>query len=116
MKKLLTMLRKTPPIFKRILFRLNGRVVTLKPRGVSRGNVLLSYITTPFTLLAEDQFNGHTNYWETRDMARAFLERGYSVDVIDKNDTAFIPKKDMHASSISNPILRASLPCSTLTA
>jgi glycosyltransferase involved in cell wall biosynthesis len=95
MKKLLTMLRKTPPrqIFKRILFRLNGRVVTLKPRGVSRGNVLLSYITTPFTLLAEDQFNGHTNYWETRDMARAFLERGYSVDVIDKNDTAFIPKK-----------------------
>lgn len=95
MKKLFTTLRRTRPkqILKRVLFRLNGRVVNLKPHGAPRGNVLLSYITTPFTLLAEDQFNGHTNYWETRDMARAFLERGYAVDVIDKTNAAFVPRR-----------------------
>lgn len=75
------------------LFRLNGRVVHLAPRGTPKGYVLISYTTVPFTLLSDDQFSGHTNYWESCEMTRAFLERGYAVDVIDKNNTTFTPKK-----------------------
>lgn len=80
-------------IYRRALFRLRGRVITVAPKGPSRGNVLLSYTTVPFTILSETQLSGHTNYWEARDMAAAFAERGYTVDVIDFSNSAFIPQK-----------------------
>lgn len=85
---------RTPPkqILRRLLFRLNDRVLSFSPSGTPRGRVLLSYITRPFTFLADSQLEGHANYWEAKDMAAAFLERGYIVDVIDFHNTQFIPK------------------------
>ncbi len=80
-------------IIKRIVFRLNGRVLRLKPRGSVKGNVLFSYITLPFFRSANDPLTGHTNYWEARDMSRAWLEAGYAVDVIDLNNKHFLPKR-----------------------
>lgn len=89
-----TVTRMSPhAVLKRLLFRLHGRVLHFKPKGVSHGNVLISYTTVPFTLLTKNQFGGHTNYWESREMVLAFLERGYAVDLIDKTNTTFVPKK-----------------------
>jgi glycosyltransferase involved in cell wall biosynthesis len=90
-----TMLKKysLAGIARRVLFVLRGRVVKLQPRGTLRGYVLLSYTTTPFTLLDTHTLQGHSNYWEVRDMADAFLERGYAVDVIDFHNADFIPHR-----------------------
>lgn len=78
-------------IFNRILFRLNGRVITLRPTGASKGRVLFSYVTLPF--LRPGPWDSHTNYWEGRNMAEAFVERGYVVDLIESTNHAFIPTK-----------------------
>ena len=95
MENLLHTLSHTPPkqILRKLLFRLRGRVVLLKPEQPSRGNVLISYTTTPFTLLSKNELSGHSNYWEVRDMAHAFTERGYTVEVIDKYNDTFMPKR-----------------------
>lgn len=79
-------------IVSRILFYLNGKVLTFSPSGTPRGRVLLSYITRPFTSIAHNQLDGHTNYWEVKDMVATFLERGYIVDVIDFHNIHFVPK------------------------
>jgi glycosyltransferase involved in cell wall biosynthesis len=78
---------------RRILFRLNGRVLHFKPSGASRGNVLISYITLPYLNTSERALNAHTNRWESMEMVRAFTERGYAVDLIDITNTNFVPKK-----------------------
>ena len=36
----------------------------------------------------------HTHYWESWQMAKTFLELGYSVDVINYTNDAFLPDKD----------------------
>jgi len=77
--------------FNRILFRLNGRVIHLSPKGPPKGSVLFSYVTLPF--LRPGPWDSHTNYWEGRNMVEAFLERGYAVDVIDSTNHVFIPAK-----------------------
>ena len=74
----------------RVLFRLQGRVIHLKPKGAVKGRVLFSYVTLPF--LRPEPWNSHTNSWEGREMAMAFLERGYAVDVIDSTNQVFTPK------------------------
>lgn len=79
-------------LFKKILLSLRGGVVHLHPKGVARGNVLISYITLPF-VISDKILNAHTNRWECREMARLFLEQGYAVDVIDWTNTTFTPKK-----------------------
>ncbi|MBX4192201.1 glycosyltransferase [Candidatus Parcubacteria bacterium] len=79
-------------LFRRLLFRFRGRVVTRKPRGTARGAVLFSYTTTPY-FLPPHQINGHSNYWEVLNMVEAFVERGYEVDVIDFHNSLFIPQK-----------------------
>lgn len=91
-------------IVNRILFRLRGRVVHLKPKGAVRGRVLISYTTLPFLGAGEHLFNTHTNTWECFHMAEAFRARGYAVDVIDTHNMRFIPRKqyryalDVHAN------------------
>lgn len=74
-------------------FRLNGRVVHLKPKGITHGNVLLSYTTLPFLNPNPDVLKGHTNRWECRYIAESFVRRGYAVDIIDIHNRSFIPKK-----------------------
>lgn len=70
-------------------------VITLEPEGLSIGNVLLAYVTDPF--LVEDESlisNRHTHHWESYLIAKAFLEMGYTVDVISYRDDKFKPLKN----------------------
>ena len=69
-------------------------VVHMPAKGKKRGDVLISYITDPFTKAPwQGLSNRHTNYWECYEMARLFAERGYDVDIINWDDRTFIPKK-----------------------
>jgi len=83
---------KNYKVFKKIRLRLSGDIISLKPHGKARGNVLLSYITLPF-VVKDIVLDGHTNRWESREITNIFRERGYSVDVIEWTNTNFIPKK-----------------------
>lgn len=77
---------------RRLLFRLRGRVLQLRPSGTPRGRVLLSYVTLPFFDRSERTLNTHSNRWESLEMTKAFLEKGYAVDVIDISNTSFVPQ------------------------
>ena len=70
------------------------RVVSLNPETKSQGDVLLSWLVEPFLLKPGEPIpNSHTQYWDCLQMARTFLELGYSVDVIDTGNRTFSPKK-----------------------
>ncbi len=70
-------------------------VVTVRPGGRSRGNVLLSYTTRPFRISESEVFaSTHSNVWSCREMARAWNELGFTVDVIDWDNRDFVPLKD----------------------
>ena len=69
--------------------------ISLKPQGPSKGNVLLSYTINPFLRKDGDAFDDrHTCDWECYHIAKIFLERGYSVDVINYTNENYVPKKD----------------------
>lgn len=70
---------------------MRGRVIRFSPRGTPRGRVLMSYITLPFLNKDERVLGAHTNRWESISMVQAFLERGFSVDLIDITNTTFLP-------------------------
>lgn len=72
--------------------KLHGGVVALRTEQNKKGSVLLSYTTYPF-LFKEKELGGHTNYWEAREIADAFMDRGYDVDVIDWTNKTFLPTK-----------------------
>ncbi|MBI5817162.1 MAG: glycosyltransferase family 4 protein [Candidatus Yonathbacteria bacterium] len=62
--------------------------------GKKKGNVLLSYITEPFTRGYGEYFTDpHTNKWECAEIARLFSARGYAVDIINFDNLKFIPRK-----------------------
>lgn len=62
--------------------------------GQKKGDALLSYITSPFTLAPGEQMTDpHTNYWECMEIARLLNQKGYDVDIINSTNTSFIPKK-----------------------
>lgn len=82
---------QTREFFNRVLFRLRGRVIHLAPKGPIKRRVLFSYVTLPF--LRPGPWDSHTNYWESKNMVEAFLERGYAIDVIDSTNHTFIPSK-----------------------
>ncbi len=68
--------------------------VSLSPGNGSRGNVLLSYILEPFLSNGSGPVSSsHTNHWESLQIARTFLDLGYSVDVIDFRNKTFVPQK-----------------------
>lgn len=71
------------------------KIVTLAPHKHSRGNVLICYITHPFSLNADDSaFYSHTNQWECKQIANTWVQHGYNVDIIDWDNSTFLPKKD----------------------
>jgi glycosyltransferase involved in cell wall biosynthesis len=73
----------------------NNRVVSLKPEGPSRGDVLLSYVVEPFLLKPGQPVpHWHANYTESTLMAKTFVDMGYGVDVIDYTNHVFVPRKD----------------------
>ncbi|MEK7609634.1 MAG: glycosyltransferase [Patescibacteria group bacterium] len=68
--------------------------VRMPALGKKKGEVLVSYITEPFTIAPWEKFsNFHTMYWECFEIARLFSERGYACDIIGTNNTKFIPLK-----------------------
>jgi len=79
-------------ILRRVQFRLQGRIVHLYPKGAQKGRVLISYTTLPFLDTRKGTLNAHSNRWECKQMAQEFLDRGYVVDVIDFDNTRFVPK------------------------
>jgi len=68
-----------------------NQVVTLKPNGVSKGNILLAYIIEPFLRQDDDLFISHTHFLESQLIAKTYLDMGYRVDVIDYNNHSFTP-------------------------
>jgi len=69
-------------------------VVHVKHAGRKKGDVLLSFVAHPFTLVpGEFLTDPHSNNWTAPEIARLFSERGYDVDVIDWNNTKFVPRK-----------------------
>ena len=71
-----------------------NKCIALKPENPSKGNVLLSYTINPFLRKDGEVFDDrHTCDWECYHIAKTFLERGYSVDVINFTNENFIPKK-----------------------
>jgi glycosyltransferase involved in cell wall biosynthesis len=68
--------------------------VVLQPftRGKSKGRVLLSYLEQYLDLpVRAPQFLGHTNFWESRAIARIFQKQGYQVEAISWMDLSFAP-------------------------
>lgn len=53
----------------------------------------MSYVVMPFLRSPRDPLVGHTNYWESKAMVETFLERGYSVDLIDTTNHTFVPSR-----------------------
>jgi Glycosyltransferase len=76
-------------------WRQGGRVISWRPKNSEvKGRVLLSYL--PYALLydADDKFfEGHTNKWECREIARILQDAGYEVDAIHYQNTKFRPRK-----------------------
>jgi glycosyltransferase involved in cell wall biosynthesis len=71
------------------------KIVTLSSDKYNKGDVLLSYITQPFNLEEDDPlFYSHTNQWECKQIANAWVNHGYNVDIIDWDNATFLPKKD----------------------
>ena len=75
--------------------RFNPRCVTLSPVGAAKGWVLLSYILEPFLAKPGQPISTtHNNRLESVLIARTFLDLGYGVDVIDFQNSVFMPRKD----------------------
>jgi glycosyltransferase involved in cell wall biosynthesis len=71
------------------------RVVSLKPLGPSKGDVLFSRINDAFLLPpGADISRLRKNSWEAYQQAMIFADLGYSVDVIHFENHEFIPQKN----------------------
>jgi glycosyltransferase involved in cell wall biosynthesis len=74
-------------------------LITLRPEKKSQGNVLLSYGPLgkiEYFLEKQDDpiTNTHTNYWESLQIAKTFLNLDYTVDIISYHNKDFIPEKE----------------------
>src|SRR5581483_1330677 len=67
--------------------------VSLSPRLTPLGHVLLSYIIDPFLDPSRRAATNHTNYWEAVEMAQAYLDLGFAVDVIGFPNQTYVPDK-----------------------
>lgn len=68
--------------------------ISLQPEKVCQGSVLLAYLIEPFLLKPGNPLlNTHTNYGESLQIAKTFLDLGYCVDVISYLNSSFVPKK-----------------------
>jgi glycosyltransferase involved in cell wall biosynthesis len=83
---------KIPDVLKDLI---SSNIIQLSPIGDDwRGNVLLSYIVSPFQVKSVDNIsNAHTNQWECFRIASIWREFGFAVDVINWNNNYFKPKK-----------------------
>ena len=73
----------------------HSELVSLQSDKATKGNVLLAYIVDPFMLASgEVPSKAHTHHTESLLIARAFLNMGYNVDVIDYRNGNFKPQKN----------------------
>lgn len=78
-----------------LLFPKKKTVVRLKPKGPSKGCVVISYITWPFVEGVDSpKMRGHTNAHEVTVMAQMFLDLGFRVEVCDYNNESYVPPQD----------------------
>ena len=70
--------------------------VRLRPQtGSERGSALLSYLAEPAAWSAGDRrLRGHTNRWESRELAHALCDLGWVTDVIDFNQAGWQPRQN----------------------
>ena len=87
-------------------------IIRLEPSTASRGTVVISYITWPFLEGYESpKARGHTNAYECVVMAESFRKLGYAVDIIDYNNTEYVPPKTCRiAIDIHSNLERWNLP------
>lgn len=86
-------LRKGIPRTLREARAVDRRVYTLPPEGVEKGRVLLAYIVRGFyESPGAAVVRSHTHYWEAMEIARAWAEQGFHVDVIDNFNREFSPE------------------------
>jgi glycosyltransferase involved in cell wall biosynthesis len=87
----------TPNIIQAYANKLTNKlwgIVHIPATGEKRGDVLLSYITEPFTRAPWERFTDpHTNKWECTEIVRLFSMRGYDVDIINFDNLEFTPRK-----------------------
>jgi glycosyltransferase involved in cell wall biosynthesis len=84
---------------KRLIYLLKIRYRAIWPKRVvgfyhgsapPRGRALLSYIPGPLLWAPDDpRFNGHSNLWESAEIARILNRLGYVVDAISHTDQKF---------------------------
>lgn len=71
------------------------KIVRLSADKHHEGDVLLSYITSPFKVKPDHPFFYlHTNLWECERIAQTWQNHGYNVDIIDWDNPWVFPKKD----------------------
>ncbi len=83
----------------------NPRCISLNPTGGRKGRVLLAYVLDPFLVKpGQSVSTSHTHHGESVLIAETWIKHGYSVDVIDYHNHAFIPRKryDFFISSRSH--------------
>lgn len=84
--------RKLDRDYRRFLY---NDIISLRSTQGNGKHLLLSYITHPFRAKPNDPvFFTHTNTWECLQIAKNWLKYGYNVDIIDWDNTSFVPKKD----------------------
>ena len=69
-------------------------MVSLRPQGTPRGNVLLAYILEPFQRQPGMPVStSHTHHGESVLIAETWLKHGYGVDAIDYRNHEFVPRR-----------------------
>ena len=76
--------------------KVNNReqVVSLRPNRTPHSTVFLSWLVSPFLLKPGEAMPiSHIQYWDCHQIAKAFWDLGYAVDVINSRNRTFRPKK-----------------------
>ena len=88
---------------KRLIYQLKIRYRQLMPTRVinyynstkpAKGRALVSYIPGSLVWSEDDpRFRGHTNSWESAEIARILVKQGYVVDAISHEDRKFVSQR-----------------------
>jgi glycosyltransferase involved in cell wall biosynthesis len=91
-------------LVKKIIYLLKTRFRAIMPKRIigfyhgsspPRARALLSYIPGPLLWAPDDpRFNGHSNLWESAEIARILNRLGYVVDAISHADQKFRPRHE----------------------